>query len=248
MRPRLYIGIAAAMLSSAAAAFDPPAGYLAGQPPLDYRAVLGEPPAASSAAASAERAGYVAAAAGIGGKAWQAAITQLSPGSPEVSAQIACALGKALSPDTTPATVRLLGNLGADLYGPIEASKALYHRDRPYVGQADTLTCDPRTKAVPSSASLSYAYPSGHAAFGELWARALLQVAPDRAAALTAWGTSVGDNRVACRVHWPSDVAAGRRLADALYARIAATARFKADAAAARAELAGAKAAEGCAG
>ncbi len=231
----------------AVGAFEPPSAYLAGQPALDFRAMIGNPPAADSPEAKAERAAYVASAAGIGGTQWQAGVAQLYPNSPEVLAQGACAVGKALSPATTPATLRLLARLGADLRGPVEAAKTAYHRDRPYVGQADARTCDPRTLGASSGGTLSYAFPSGHAAFGELWAKALADAAPARAAPLMAWGRSMGDNRIACRVHWPSDVVAGRKLADALYARIAATPDFKADLAAAKAELAKAPAATNCA-
>ncbi len=246
MRVGLVIGTVAVILSTAVAvsAFDPPPGYLAGQPPLDYKAVLGTPPAPESPEGKAERAAYAASAAGIGGKAWQAAITQLHPGSAEVNAQVSCAVGRSLTAETTPVTMVMLGRIGRDMGGPIEATKLLYRRDRPYVGQADARTCDPRS--LKTGGALSYAYPSGHAAFGALAARVLADAAPDRATVLTAWGNGVGDNRVACRVHWPSDVAAGRKLADALYARIAETPDYRADVAIARSEIAKAPPATGC--
>ncbi len=229
-------------------ALERPAGYGV---TVDYRAVLGPPPAPDSAEARAERAGFAASAAGIGSPRWRLASSQVYANSPEVMAQLSCAVGRRITPATTPVTAQLLARVAADVRGPFDAAKAYYHRDRPYVGTGDTRTCDPRTLGSLGGATggaLSYAYPSGHAAYGEIWGRTLAAALPDRAAAAMAWGVSLGDNRVVCRVHWPSDVAAGRRLADAVHDRLAALPAFRADVAAARAELARAPAATGCAG
>ncbi len=223
--------------------------YLAGQPPLDYRGVLGPPPAAASAEAAAERANYMASAGGIGGAAWQQALKQLHPASPEVLAEAACAAEKRLGPAETPATMRLIANVAADLRPAVEASKTLFHRDRPFVGSADPRACDPRAhEGASPDGSLSYSYPSGHAAFGELWALVMADAVPAERNRMLAWGHRLGDNRVVCRVHWPSDIVAGRKLADALYARISRTPRYQADIAAARAELATAPPAKDCGG
>ncbi len=129
---------------------------------------------------------------------------------------------------------------------PVEASKAFYKRNRPYVGNADTRTCDPRTLGSSTGGLLSYAYPSGHAAYGWFWSQILISVAPERAAPLAAFGRHLGDNRIVCRVHWPSDVAAGRKLADAMLAKLAVVPAYQFDLAAAKVELARAPAAKGC--
>jgi acid phosphatase (class A) len=52
------------------------------------------------------------------------------------------------------------------------------------------------------------------------------------------WGDELGANRLVCRVHWASDIAAGRRLADALFPKLEASPAWRADLAAARTELA----------
>lgn len=223
-----------------------PAGYGAA---VDYVAVLGPPPVAGSATAVAERAAYERAAAGIGGAAWREASRQVFQNSPEVQREIACVIGRHISPATTPVAARLIGNATADLRRDVEAAKDHFARDRPFVGAADPRTCDPRTLGSIGSRSggtLSYSYPSGHAADGRMWARVLGAAVPDRAAAIAAWGDRLGANRIVCRVHWPSDVAAGRRLADAVYARLGADPRFRSDVAAARVELANAPVARGC--
>lgn len=226
----LLIVVAAAVLNADA----PPVGYLAGQPPLDWAKLLPGPPKSGSAADAADRATYAASAAGVGGRSWQAAITQLHPGRAAAMApQIACIVAAPVDAASAPALFRLLARLGADAYAPVKASKDFYHRDRPFVGDTATVTCDPRA----NSGELSFAYPSGHAAIGTLWGAALGDVAPDRRGIAKAWGAAVGDNRIACRVHWASDVAAGRTLGAALYKRVEPTPAYRADVAAARAEI-----------
>lgn len=248
MQRRVLLIGGAGLLGAAALAYalDRPAGYGVA---VDYKTVIGPPPTMGSVQAKAERADFALTTAGVGSARWREAKGQVFPSSTEVTAQISCALGRQISPATTPVTARLLGNMAADVRRPVEAAKSFYRRDRPYVRAIDTQTCDPRTLGSLGGGTggvLSYAYPSGHAAYGAIVARTLSAVVPDRAAAVTAWGTRLGDNRVVCRVHWPSDVVAGRRLADAVYARAAALPAFRADVVAARAELARAPAAKGC--
>ena len=232
-------------LGALAYGLDRPAGY---GTVVDFRGVIGPPPAAGSREASTERAGYTSAAAGIDSPRWQQARGEVFPTSQSVTDEIGCAIGRQISATATPATVRLLANVAADVRAPFNAAKRFYKRDRPYVGQADTRTCDPRTLGSLGGGGgvLSYAYPSGHAAYGEIWARSMAAAVPQRAAAVAAWGQRLGDNRIVCRVHWPSDVTAGRKLADAVYDRIAAKPAFKADLAAASAELSKSPAAKRC--
>lgn len=120
-------------------------------------------------------------------------------------------------------------------------AKKKFRRDRPFVDDPNQQTSDPRTRdkvAAGSGDLLGFSYPSGHAAQGRIAALILAEAVPARATEIKAWGKAVGENRVACRLHWPSDVSAGRRLADAIHARMRVAPAFAADMAAARAELA----------
>lgn len=241
---RLWWAMTAAALAATAGAAAPESGYLDGR--FDWRGVLASPPPPNSVAGKADRAAFTAGNGPPDSPAWRAATSQLYPGRPEVTAQFACAAGHVLSTAETPATVRMLRRLGADMTGPIERAKQSYRRDRPYVGHPEVKVCDPRSSAS-EHMTLSYSYPSGHATFGALWARALADADPADAARITAFGRQFGDNRVACGVHYPTDVEAGRALAEAIYAKVSATPEFQADLAAARAELAAGAAPVGCA-
>ena len=253
MKPRraLLVGtVATAALASIAFGLDLPGHNAPGYGiAIDYRAVLGPPPAPGTPVDKADRAVIARTIAGIESPAWEAAEAQIFPSSETVRDQIACALGRRITNDVTPATARLMQRAAADAKAPVDAAKSYYHRDRPFVGNANSRTCDPRTLGPIGGATggvLSYSYPSGHAAYGELMARVLGAAVPARAAPLTAWGRQLGDNRVICRVHWPSDVAAGRRIADAMYDQLATKPAFQADVAAAKAELAKAPPATNC--
>ena len=91
--------------------------------------------------------------------------------------------------------------------------------------------------------STNASYPSGHAMAGWAWGLVLGELAPGKASGLLEAGRAIGDSRVICGVHYLSDVEAGRMLGAAMVAREHATPAFRADFAAAKAELAKTKAA-----
>jgi len=222
-----------------AAKADAPTAYLRPGSLPDPRGYLPPPPQPGSPAAAADRAAYESALAGRDGPAWRQAVAQADIRSPGVRRQIMCALGARL--DLTPASAvgRLMSRSGLALAQASEQAKAVWPRDRPYVGEKDAVTCDPNANFGTQSPS----YPSGHAAIGWMWALMLAELAPDRSGGLLGWGAGVGDNRIACRVHYPSDVAAGRMLGAAVLARLRAEPAFRADLEAARAEIGAARAA-----
>jgi acid phosphatase (class A) len=239
-----------ALLAAAAGAAEPAKKPVSGYgAKVDAVALTGAPPAPGSAEDAADRAAIARTGAGIGSPAWVQGKDQLSLRSRPATRIMSCALGRIVSAKATPVTQRLLARAYADVAGPVAKAKTHFHRDRPFVGDRNQQTCDPRTRDAVKAGSgdvLGFAYPSGHAAYGRIAARVLAQVVPERRAALQQWGDALGDNRVACRLHWPSDVMAGRRIAEAAYAQIKANPALLKDVAVARAELDNAPLAIGC--
>jgi len=80
-------------------------------------------------------------------------------------------------------------------------------------------------------------YPSGHTAVGWGWALVLSEISPEQTNAIVARGLAFGESRNACNAHWHSDVVQGKTVAAATLARLHSDATFRADLAAARAEL-----------
>jgi acid phosphatase (class A) len=85
----------------------------------------------------------------------------------------------------------------------------------------------------------SYAYPSGHAAFGAMTAILLAELVPEKRVPLFARGWDYGDARMIGGVHFPSDVEAGRILGTVLAALMMQSERFRADLNDVRVELRG---------
>ena len=227
---------AIAQMASAPAPDKLPPGYLTGKPPVDILTVLPPPPAPGSAQDFADRTVYAASANGIDDPIWARSRSQLNPTSPEFMAQLSCALGTKLSPAATPASYVLIARTGLDLAAPMSVAKNFYKRLRPFTTDKGK-ACDPIADDGIGE-KLGYAYPSGHSGVGWLWALALADAAPGHADALRKFGMATGDLRIACRVHWLSDVAYGRVLATAVYDRIAVEPEYRADVARAAAELA----------
>ena len=215
-----------------------PPGYLAGKPPVEILKVLPPPPLRDSAQDIADRTVYAASAQGIDGPAWNAAVSELNPTSPAYFAKLSCAVSAVISPQTTPVTMAMIARAGVDFVTPMTSAKMHFKRLRPFTTDKGR-ACDPISNDG-VGADLGYSYPSGHAGIGWLWAILLSDAAPARATAIRDFGRDTGDLRIACRVHWLSDVSAGRLLAATVYGRLAAEPAFRADAARARAELAAA--------
>ena len=214
-------------------------GYAAKDGLVDAARYLPPPPVPGSDADRSDRAAVAAgrAQARADAKLAAAAVAELHMRSPEARVRMLCAVDARLTPENAPTFYRLMLRTGRDLSAASSASKDAWKRPRPFVGAATPDTCYPADDADWKS-GLGWAYPSGHAGIGWLWGMILSEVAPDRAADALKWGANVGDHRIACGVHYPSDIAAGRMLGSAVFARIAANPEFRADLDAAKAEVA----------
>ena len=239
-------GAAACGLLFTAASAQGPQGYLTADA-VDAVAVVGPPPAAGSPAGAADVAAYRAAAADVDTPRWTQARDDDDVRTPAVLKRYACALDAELDPARAPATVRLLERSLRDADAISGVAKKTYRRPRPFAADDPAA---PLCLDIPPErrATSSFTYPSGHATLGALWGLILIEAAPDRAGAVAARSRAFVESRQVCRVHYPSDLAAGERLGAAIFARLQASADYAADVAAARAEIAAAPKPAGCGG
>jgi acid phosphatase (class A) len=138
-------------------------------------------------------------------------------------------LGPNFSAAKLPITVAFLERAVTDLGDVSAPAKTLWNRPRPPLQDNRVV---PKV-ALPKTGS----YPSFHAAGGELWGSILARLVPACASQVIARGIQVGDDRMIGGVHFPTDVAAGRQLADYVLARLEKSPSFAADAAAAKQEI-----------
>lgn len=99
--------------------------------------------------------------------------------------------------------------------------KKQWKRPRPFRAFSDIHPCVPLES--------SSAYPSGHTTISRTMADVLSFIYPDRKAQFMARADQVASDRVLGGVHHPSDIEAGKKLGDAIYAALASNARFIAE-------------------
>lgn len=150
-----------------------------------------------------------------------------------------CALGFRISAEDSPRLTAILGRILHDADAAAEQAKARAHRPRPIAADPERAAC----QVVSAAGRASPSYPSGSAAVGAAYGAAIAALVPDRATEAMRIGHEIGVSRAICALHYPIDVQEGQRLGLALFARVAETPDFRADAAVAREEAARARAA-----
>lgn len=212
-------------------------GYLPNGAWVDSQALLPAPPAAGSATQTADDAAYTASRKFKDSPRWQLAAADAVLKFPKAAETFQCALGVAISAETTPHLNMLLRRTLADVGLATYKAKDFYKRQRPFMAANDA-TCTPQEEA---GLRKDGSYPSGHAALGWAWGLVLTEVAPDRSNALIQRAQAFGQSRVVCGVHWQSDVDAGRLVASAVVAQLHSNADFNEQLALARQELTAAR-------
>lgn len=211
-------------------------GYLDPKALPNSLALLPAPPAPGSAAQAADQAAFKDALAASPERFAQAT-ADADLRWPQTIAGFEAILGRSVSGADTPHTAMLVRRVLADAGLSTYAAKTHYQRTRPFVANGVS-TCTP---ADEESLKSDGSYPSGHAAIGWMLGMLFTDLAPDKADALLKRGYDFSESRVFCRVHWQSDVAAGRLMASAVYARLQSDPVFRAQRELARAELATAR-------
>lgn len=200
---------------------------------VDFRSILGPPPAASSAQDKQDEQAVED----------EQLVPEARWHSAELDGEFVYprfeeALGKPIDRNTSPALVMLLNRALRDVAATTFAAKEHFQRPRPFQRVALKRVCGeekpPKPQVRPMGGS---SYPSGHSAYGWAVAMVLARVAPERADALMARAQSYTESRVICGVHFPSDVEAGQVIAAAVVSRLDTDPAFRADLASARVEF-----------
>ena len=212
-------------------------GYLGAARVPDHRVFLPPPPAVDSPAGVADLTIFHETRALEGKPRWQLAASDDRIGQRKILGDFGCAAGVDLAAVEVPALARTLARANADLLVMVGAAKDHYKRPRPFVNEQGPICVE-----VSPAFAASGSYPSGHSAAAWLYALLLAELEPDNAAAIVARGRAFGESRVVCGVHYASDVEGGRITTTALVAALHSNSEFEADMAAARAELAKARA------
>jgi hypothetical protein len=230
MRRRLAVaaGVAAGLLALAAVVRgELPGGcHFARTDDIDFARVLPAPPAPGSLAATADLDAVLEV------QAWR---------TPEEAAWARCAaaadlfefsavIGPWFNERNLPATAALLNGVDSDLRAAVDASKAVYGRPRPFAADPRVNPCVSR----PHGGS----YPSGHAIAFFTEAGVLAEVFPEKRTELLEFAQKLAWGRVIGGVHYPTDLAGGRAVAEAILERLRASAPFQAALARSRAEVA----------
>jgi len=136
----------------------------------------------------------------------------------------------------TDALLKAAMDMTESFVGP---AKEYWHRNRPcFQDPADVEFLPSGGDEEKDRLRKSGSFPSGHSADGTMFALVLSDITPaSYREKLIARGVQFGDDRVLLGVHFPSDVVAGRWLAEKVYAGIKDEPAYKAAVVAARAEI-----------
>jgi acid phosphatase (class A) len=138
------------------------------------------------------------------------------------------AIGPFFQPGKLPRTEALFSRVARVTDRVVGEAKNYWKRDRPYVVDPNLLD---------GKQENSYGYPSGHSTHAMVYALLLAELFPDKHAEILTIGRNVGWHRVQLGLHYPTDVYAGRVLAQAIVHEMKSSAAFQRDFAVAGAEL-----------
>ncbi len=141
----------------------------------------------------------------------------------------ASVLGPWFTEKNLPKLAKVFAALEKESKKSSDAVKAVFRRPRPEKEE-------PRIH-VPIDDETTFAYPSGHATRGMLYALLLAELAPDHRDALLDRGREIGWDRVVAGLHHPSDIMAGRVLGQALAQSLLADPKFQPELAALKSEF-----------
>ncbi len=213
-------------------------GYLPQEALPDSAALLPPPPAIGSAAAALDQDVARANLALRDTPRWRLATMDANLVFPEAAGAFSCALGAPITQQDTPRLYQMLRRVLTDAGFATFAAKDKYQHARPFMLDGQPICTPDKEKDLREQGS----YPSGHTSVGWAWALLLAEASPAESTAILARGRAFGESRIVCNVHWRSDVIEGQFIGAATVARLHDEPEFLADLAAAKIELAAARA------
>ncbi len=120
-----------------------------------------------------------------------------------------------------PAAAAILGRIRDDADTAADITKKRFARERPFRKDQSLDPCLGRVGGL--------SYPSGHATISRLYALVLSDVRPSMRGEFLARADQAALYRVIGGVHYPSDVEAGKKLADMLYSAFRKSHAFRRD-------------------
>lgn len=140
----------------------------------------------------------------------------------------AAQVGPFFQPSALPKTTAFFDRVQTDAEIVTDNSKDFFKRPRPY-------SVDPTLAS--GKLEKSFSYPSGHSTESMVLGLVLAELFPDKHDAIVGRAREIGWHRVEIARHYPTDIYAGRVLAQAIVREMNKNHHFKTDIAAARREI-----------
>jgi acid phosphatase (class A) len=140
-------------------------------------------------------------------------------------------IGDFFQQDKLPRTAEFFHAVEKDAASVVDNAKDHWKRPRPY-------SIDPSLAG--GKLEKSFSYPSGHSTESMVLGLVLADLFPDQHEAILAKARQIGWHRVEIGRHYPTDIYAGRVLAQAIFREMKQNGAFQRDFAAVKAEIAGA--------
>jgi len=137
-------------------------------------------------------------------------------------------IGEFFNPTNLPKTTVFFKKVHADARTVTALGKDYFHRPRPFMVDTNLAT---------GELEKNFSYPSGHSTENMVFALVLAELFPEKRDALLAHARLMGWHRVQIARHYPTDVVAGRVLAQAIVREFKQNQNFEKELAAARAEI-----------
>lgn len=142
------------------------------------------------------------------------------------------AIGDYFQPGKFPKTESFMHNVQTDAETIADNAKNIWKRPRPFMIDPSLAT---------GKLEKTFSYPSGHSTESMVLALVLADLFPEKHDAIIAEARSIGWHRVEIARHYPTDIYAGRVLAQAIVEQMKESPDYQRDFAAAQAEMAAAQ-------